>query len=407
MVHFVHAFAAVALPFVTGMRKARKHLRRDAEVKEVACYHQKDCEVSLWCRDTSYEQWCLINGQAGNCPAPYCTTEQGPSPAPPTTTAPVPTPPTSPAPPTTAQPTPSPTTAQPTPAPTTARPTPSPAPVPETCGYKKEPPAPFAEEVGISIVNGRPAPECGWPWQIHLGGCGGTLIAPKFVLCAAHCGSPRVAYAGLHNRSRTSEGQRREAIAHYRHPRYGSPNKWSNDLLVIELDRPFDLNECVNTACLPTSSPQVGERCWISGWGNLAFQQQPPPQILQEVFVDIKSNEECKAAYSAISPVDETMVCANSLINGEVADACQGDSGGPLVCEAGGQWLVHGATSWGRGCADPAYPGVWSRVSHNVDWVKQQIGTWCVNTEAYPNYEQYCASNGRLGSCPSPYCRIA
>merc|ERR1719464_1574352 len=153
MVHLVHALAAVALPLVTGVRKRR------GEVNEVTCYHQKDCEVSLWCADTSYEQWCLINGQAGNCPAPYCTTEQGPSPAPPTTTAPVPAPPTSPAPP---------TTAQPTPAPTTARPTPSPAPVPETCGYKKEPPAPFAEEVGISIVNGRPAPECGWPWQIHL-----------------------------------------------------------------------------------------------------------------------------------------------------------------------------------------------------------------------------------------------
>merc|ERR1712151_1362410 len=35
------------------------------------CVHQKDCDVSPWCRDTGFEAWC--RNQGGSCPAPYCT----------------------------------------------------------------------------------------------------------------------------------------------------------------------------------------------------------------------------------------------------------------------------------------------------------------------------------------------
>lgn len=76
-------------------------------------------------------------------------------------------------------------------------------------------------------------------------------------------------------------------------------------MALLKLDRPFELNECVNTACLPTVPPQVGAKCWITGWGNLEFQQQPPPQILQEVDVVIKSNAECQVDYADINSIDE------------------------------------------------------------------------------------------------------
>jgi len=156
------------------------------------------------------------------------------------------------------------------------------------------------------------------------------------------------------------------------HPQYNSPSRVSNDLLLLKLDRPFDLGECVNTACLPSVSPQVGAKCWITGWGTLSSAGRRP-NILQEAAVDIKSNAECKSAYGSTA-ITEDMVCANGNNNGETTDACQGDSGGPLVCEEDGQWFVQGATSWGNGCANPAYPGVWSRVSHNQEWVTQISG---------------------------------
>jgi len=144
----------------------------------------------------------------------------------------------------------------------------------------------------------------------------------------------------------------------------------SNDIMLLKLDRPFDLNECLNIACLPAIAPTAGEKCWISGWGTLSF-GGGGTTVLQEASVDIYSNEDCKAAYLGLR---DDMVCANGKNNGETTDACQGDSGGPLVCEKGGQWYVHGATSYGNGCARPEYPGVWSRAAYNQEWITQISG---------------------------------
>jgi len=56
------------------------------------------------------------------------------------------------------------------------------------------------------------------------------------------------------------------------------------------------------------------------------------------------------------------------------------------VCEDDdGNFVLHGATSWGYGCADASYPGVWARVHFVRSWVDSLItGTPTPSTTPAP-----------------------
>ena len=52
----------------------------------------------------------------------------------------------------------------------------------------------------------------------------------------------------------------------------------------------------------------------------------------------------------------------------------QGDSGGPLVgTNDNGELVQVGVVSWGIGCAEAAFPGVYSRVSEAYDWIQSTV----------------------------------
>ena len=57
----------------------------------------------------------------------------------------------------------------------------------------------------------------------------------------------------------------------------------------------------------------------------------------------------------------------------------QGDSGGPLMAMHKHDnddviyWVLHGITSWGIGCAKVNKPGVYTKVSHYIDWIRDII----------------------------------
>jgi hypothetical protein len=67
------------------------------------------------------------------------------------------------------------------------------------------------------------------------------------------------------------------------------------------------------------------------------------------------------------------MVCAGDSNGGE--DSCQGDSGGPLIMtNSDGEYELIGIVSWGYGCAEAGYPGVYSKVWSKLDWFFSYIG---------------------------------
>lgn len=55
-------------------------------------------------------------------------------------------------------------------------------------------------------------------------------------------------------------------------------------------------------------------------------------------------------------------------------DTCQGDSGGPLsIAENDGYWYQYGVVSYGYGCGFRGYPGVYTRVTSFVPWIKDTM----------------------------------
>ena len=54
-------------------------------------------------------------------------------------------------------------------------------------------------------------------------------------------------------------------------------------------------------------------------------------------------------------------------------DSCQADSGGPLFTR--NPFTLVGIVSWGEGCGDPGYPGVYTRVSEYIDFIEGIAGS--------------------------------
>lgn len=103
------------------------------------------------------------------------------------------------------------------------------------------------------------------------------------------------------------------------------------------------------------------------------FSDTEHPSTLLQAWVPLLPSWQCKKRYGERF-TSHDMLCAGSMTSDlrKHADSCQGDSGGPLVCQGeAGRWVLTGVISWGHGCGDPSYPGVYSRVSRYLLWIEQ------------------------------------
>ncbi|XP_025833219.1 uncharacterized protein LOC108735180 isoform X2 [Agrilus planipennis] len=237
-----------------------------------------------------------------------------------------------------------------------------------------------------------------YPWQVAILKkdpkesvyiCGGTLVDNLHILTAAHCVK---SYKNYELRVRLGEWDVNHDVEFYPyiekdisyvevHPEFYAGTLY-NDIAILRMDRPLDWTKYphISPACLPhPRDDYTGQRCWTTGWGKDAFGQNGKYQnILKEVDVPVMGFQQCQHVMKQTRlgydfQLHPGFVCAGGE---EGKDACKGDGGGPMVCERGGTWQLVGIVSWGVGCGERGVPGVYTKVAHYLDWIKQSTQTF-------------------------------
>lgn len=160
------------------------------------------------------------------------------------------------------------------------------------------------------------------------------------------------------------------------HPDFRKLGPYSHDLAILLITDPgFKYNDLVKPVCFSYDDPPPGTWCEVSGWG--AYDPSKDDMLsptLKAAAVPVLSLDTCRNSdiYGGKQQqILDSMLCAGHLKGG--IDSCGGDSGGPLVCEKDGRLELSGIVSWGDGCAKKNRPGVYTRVSSFLPWIKEVV----------------------------------
>lgn len=271
--------------------------------------------------------------------------------------------------------------------------------------------AEWRQGVDAQIIGGRPVPQGLLPFltfvQIDFGdgtaaACGGSLIAPRFVLTAAHCTQDvdsgllfqpeqYLLVIGHVNLDQTiPDANFRGVTAITRNPNW-NPQTFQNDVAVLTLDADVPASIATPVPVVgadDTRFNSAGQGATVAGWGTTAEGGQTSSRLLA-VDLAVDSDASCSAVYGpSFDPQAE--ICAS--LPGK--DSCQGDSGGPLFAPPvaprkaravprtpnvqverkrkhkrqhepvpPAQVTQFGIVSFGQGCARAGVPGVYTRLS--------------------------------------------
>lgn len=190
-------------------------------------------------------------------------------------------------------------------------------------------------QIETRIVGGESSGVGEFPYFVHLGGCGGSLIAPTVVLSAAHCDPGGNAYIGATVRvSAMRLDGNDDAIEvlvsqQLNHPDYNDFTM-VNDFMLLVLENPVPMQGVGLELSNDVLDLQAGNTLTVLGLGAGSEGGQATEQLMH-VDVDALSDNDCIAAYGSGEDGVQvsSMFCAG--VAGGGRDSCQGDSGGPII----------------------------------------------------------------------------
>lgn len=287
------------------------------------------------------------------------------------------------------------------------------------------------------IIGGSFAPVNEYPWfargvtradttgSILWKGCAGVLVAPEFVLTAAHCKYDS-ATSGFQIGAMCSPfvtglncGQDVElkfAKAVFEHPDY-KEDGFFNDLALVQLESQSTIPPVPIDRGDVASSYTGAKSLWVVGLGidsQANFGSEVTyPGITKHVEVDFVNEDICSSIITSFVPgliiSDDQMCAGNADFFGNKKGICNGDSGGPLYDKENNvlvgitSWLIQGydeANNIDVSCGRT--PQVYSNIGYQWEWIYTTI---CENhnEENYPEFcDEYRSSNPTKTPSMSP-----
>ncbi len=210
------------------------------------------------------------------------------------------------------------------------------------------------------IVGGSFAPNGAYPWTAALLSssgsqfCGGSLIASKWVVTAAHCSSSAYSVR-VGSVDRTSGGQVIRVVRKINHPNYNG----QNDIALLELATPVS---GITPIARGTASPAVGSTVRLLGWGQVTspFGGDSGSRYLKMLDTTVLTRTTCSGTGAGD-------LCFRGT---RTATACKGDSGGPALSNGR---LVGATSRSGRSANYCGEDVIYTNVTYYASWINSYV----------------------------------